>query len=611
MKSRMFGRGHTRESGLDGRFRFIFICFVLAGTLIIGKLGYMQLYENGFYAMLASDQHDVQKKLLPTRGQIFARDRVYGTLYPLATNRMSWQVYAVPRSIKDKPATAKIISETLGLSYDEVLSKFTKREDDPYELLVKDANPDAVSALKSLNVAGIGFVSQTARLYPEKNISGQLIGFVTADESTGVPKGRYGIEGAMDELLTGKAGSLSVEKDATGQRLTIGDTQLHEAVHGSDVILTIDRTIQFKACSVIAAAVDRYRADTGSIVIINPQTGAVLSMCSAPDFDSSSFNVVKEISTYSNKATLVAYEPGSIFKPIVMASAIDAEKVSPNTTYIDKGIEEIDDFKIRNSDLQAHGAQNMVQVLEKSLNTGMIFVQRQMGKELFKRYIQNFGFGTKTDVGLTPEVKGNISSLEKKGNIFAATASYGQGITMTPIQLAAAYGALASSGALMRPYVVDEIVHPDGTREKTKPYVVSRPISSRASRLITGMLINVVENGHGKRAAVPGYWVAGKTGTAQVARSDGGLGYQKDVTIGSFAGYAPANDPKFAMIVKIEHPRDVQWAEATAAPVFGEMAAFLLTYLQVPPERPILKGNLPPKITPSATSTTATSSLRI
>lgn len=611
MRSRMFRREQAKESGLNGRFRFIFICFVLAGMLLIGKLGYMQLYENGFYAMLASDRHDVQKKLLPTRGQIFARDRVYGTLYPLATNRIAWQVYAVPRSIKDKPATAKIISETLGLSYEEVLGKLTKREDDPYELLIKDANPDAVSALKSLNVEGVGFVSQTARLYPEKNISGQLIGFVTTDESTGIPKGRYGIEGAMDELLTGKVGSLSVEKDAIGQRLTIGDTQLQEAINGSDVILTIDRTIQFKACSVIAAAVDRYRADTGSIVIINPQTGAVLSMCSAPDFDSSAFNVVKEVSTYSNKATFVAYEPGSIFKPIVMASAIDAEKVSPNTTYIDKGIEEIDDFKIRNSDLQAHGAQSMVQVLEKSLNTGMIFVQRQMGKDLFKRYIQNFGFGTKTDVGLSPEVKGNISSLEKKGNIFAATASYGQGITMTPIQLAAAYGALASSGTLMRPYVVDEIIHPDGTREKTKPYVVSRPISSRASRLITGMLINVVENGHGKRAAVPGYWVAGKTGTAQVARSDGGLGYQKDVTIGSFAGYAPANDPKFAMIVKIDHPRDVQWAEATAAPVFGEMATFLLTYLQVPPERPIIKTNLPPKITTPATSTAIISSTHL
>ncbi len=596
---------------MDRRFLFLTVCFCLAGLLLIGRLAYMQLYQNGFYAMLASDQHDMQTKLLPTRGQIFARDRTYGTLYPLATNRMAWQVYAVPRNIKDKPATAKSVSDTLGLPLDEVLGKLTKREDDPYELLAKDADADAVSRLKALGLDGIGFVSQSARLYPEKNVSGQLIGFVTPDEATGAPKGRYGLEGALDDLLAGQPGSLSIEKDATGRRLTIGDTQLHEAVNGSDVVLTIDRTIQFKACNIIAAAVARHQADSGTIVVLEPQTGAVLAMCSAPDFDPATFNTVQEVGTYSNKATFVAYEPGSVFKPIVMASGLDAGKVTPGTTYDDKGVEEIDTFKIHNSDMQAHGVQDMVQVLDKSLNTGMIFVERQLGRDLFSRYIQSFGFGAKTDVGLSPEAKGNIASLARKGNVFGATASYGQGITATPMQLAAAYAAMANSGKLMHPYVIDEIVHPDGTREKTKPYAAGTPISSRASRLITGMLIDVVENGHGKRAGVPGYWVAGKTGTAQVARTDGAVGYQKDVTIGSFAGYAPANDPKFAMLVKIDHPRDVQWAESSAAPVFGEMAAFLLTYLQVPPERPLAKGASLPRIYDPGTLPPAASSTHL
>ena len=227
-------------------------------------------------------------------------------------------------------------------------------------------------------------------------------------------------------------------------------------------------------------------------------------------------------------------------------------------------------------------------------------------KDVFRKYVEAFGFGKKTDVALTPEGKGNVSSLEKKGSIFAATGSYGQGITTTPIQLVTGYAALANGGKLVRPYIVDEIIHPDGSREKTKPQVLSTPVDPRTSRLISGMLVSVVENGHGKKAGVPGYWVAGKTGTAQVPRTDG-LGYQKDVTIGSFAGYAPASDPRFVMLIKIDHPKDVQWAESSAAPLFGEMAKFLLTYLKVPPERSVTAPP-PAPVTPVVPVPTSTSS---
>ena len=244
----------------------------------------------------------------------------------------------------------------------------------------------------------------------------------------------------------------------------------------------------------------------------------------------------------------------------------------------------------------------MTQVLDESLNTGTIFVQRQLGKDSFRQYMEAFGFGKKTDIELTPESKGNISNLSKPGPIYAATGSFGQGISTTPIQLVAAYGALANGGKLMRPYIVDEFIHADGTHEQTKPQVVGQPISPRASRLISGMLVSVVENGHGKRAGVPGYWVAGKTGTAQVAGPGGA--YLKDVNIGSFAGFAPASDPKFVMLVKLDHPRDVEWAESSAAPLFGEMASFLLSYYQVPPERPI-KVMKPAVIAPVAASSTS------
>jgi cell division protein FtsI/penicillin-binding protein 2 len=377
------------------------------------------------------------------------------------------------------------------------------------------------------------------------------------------------------------------EKDAGGRQLAIGQTDVQDAVNGSDVVLTIDRSIQYKACDVIARAVERHQADLGSLIVMDPQTGAILAMCSSPDFDPTDYGKIKDLSQLNNPVTLNAYEPGSVFKAVTMAAGLDADKITPKTTYEDKGVEEIDNFKIKNSDGLAHGIQNMTQVLDESLNTGTIFVQRKLGKELFKSYVDGFGFGKKSGIELTPEAKGDIAPLSRKGSVFAATGSFGQGITVTPIQLIAAYGALANGGKLMRPHIVDEIIHPDGTRERVKPQVLNQPITPRASRLISGMLVSTVENGHGKRAGVPGYWVAGKTGTAQVARTDGGVGYQKDVTIGSFAGYAPASDPKFVMLVKIDHPRDVLFAESSAAPVFGEMAKFLLTYFQVAPERPI------------------------
>jgi cell division protein FtsI/penicillin-binding protein 2 len=589
----------------DARLRFLDWAFACAAAAIVLRLANFQIMQYGLYSLYASDQHELAAKLFPTRGQIFVRDKADGALHPLATNRLSWQVYAVPKEMKDPVAVAHTLSAALSLPDADLVSKLTKRPDDPYEPLAKDVNPDIVDALKAQNFPGVGFVNSDARLYPEKGMGGQLIGFVQADANNG-GVGKYGIEGSQDRILAGTAGNIVAEKDAGGRRLAIGQTFLQEAVNGSDIVLTVDRTIQYKACDVIMRAVQNHQADGGSLIVIDPQTGAVLAMCSSPDFDPTDYGKIKDLSQLNNPVTLNAYEPGSVFKGVTMAAGLDTGKVLPKTTYVDTGVEEIDDFKIKNSDGLAHGLQTMTQVLDESLNTGTIFVQRQLGKDPFRAYVEAFGFGKKTGVELSPESKGDISSLSRKGSVFAATASFGQGITVTPIQLIAAYGALANGGKLMRPYIIDEIIHPDGTREHVKPHEISRPISLRASRLISGMLVSVVENGHGKRAGVPGYYVAGKTGTAQVARTDGAVGYQKDVTIGSFAGYAPASDPKFVMLVKIDHPRDVQWAESSAAPVFGEMARFLLTYFRVPPERPITAPPPPSAPTFTATSTSST-----
>jgi cell division protein FtsI/penicillin-binding protein 2 len=226
----------------------------------------------------------------------------------------------------------------------------------------------------------------------------------------------------------------------------------------------------------------------------------------------------------------------------------------------------------------------MTQVLDESLNTGAVFVVRQIGTDAFRKYVEDFGFGVLTGIELETENSGDIRSLSKKGEIYSATASFGQGISVTPLQVVTAYAAIANGGKLVKPYIVDEIDKSDGSKIKTQPKVLKQVISERTATLLGGMLVSVVEDGHGKRAGVPGYYVAGKTGTAQVPKKDG-TGYEPDITIGSFVGFAPVEDPKFVMLVKIDHPRDVIWAESSAAPLFGEIAKFVLNYLKVSPSR--------------------------
>jgi len=575
----------SRRSVGSGRDRLtvLYWFFAALGVLLVAKLFSLQIWNGASYRLWATNQHELQAKLIPQRGRILVRDRTDGSLHPLATTRDAWTVYAVPKSMKDPGAVAKELAPLVGKLEADLVAAWTENPDDPYEPVAKALTTEQADVIREKKLEGIGFVKGWARFYPEANIGGHLIGFVRPGDDE-IGKGAYGIEGAYNDVLAGKPGFVSAQKDAGGRRLVFDDGVIRDAVNGGDVVLTIDRTIQHEACTTLSEAVSRHGADSGSVIIMDAQTGAVLAMCSVPDFDPANYGATKDLSAFNNPVTLSQYEPGSVFKAFTMAIGLEEGKVTPKSTYVDTGVEEIDGFKIKNSDGKAHGEQTMTQVLDESLNTGTIFVERLVGRESFKLGMEKFGFGKLTDVGLTPEAKGDISALSKKGNVFGATASFGQGISVTPIQLAAAYAALANGGVLMRPYVVDEVIRPDGTREKTKPQTVGRAISYRAARLITGMLVSVVEHGHGKRAGAPGYYVAGKTGTAQVPDPKA-AGYLKDVSIGSFAGYAPADNPRFVMLVKIDRPRDVQWAESSAAPLFGDIAGFLLNYLQVPPER--------------------------
>ena len=566
--------------------RFVMVAFA---AVIAVRLFVLQVLDHASYVALASGQHEIFKELYPSRGDILIHDMKDGSLVPIATVQQVSFVYADPRNVEDAIGTADKLAALFGFDEEKAkaLAIRLSVRTDPYEPIMREVKEDKLAELNALKLPGINYIREEGRLYPETGLGGQVTGFVGASED-GTMTGKYGIEGYFNQELTGTPGFLRSERDIAGRLIAVGNHSIEPAVDGSDVVLTIDRTIQYQACTKLKDAVLRHGADGGSVIVMEPKTGKILAMCGAPDFEPGNYRNAPSTESFNNPAIFDAYEPGSIFKALTMAAAVDAGAVTPTTMFTDTGEVMVSGWPrpLRNAENKVYGLIDMTTVLEDSVNTGMVYSMREMGMEKFVEYVKNFGFGVRTGLEIETESSGTIAALDIGQEIYAATASFGQGITVTPIQMVAAYGAIANGGILMRPYIVEDVVTPDGTHARREPLEVRRVLQPKSASLLGAMLVSVVENGHGKRAGVPGYYIGGKTGTAQVARSDG-LGYDLDNTVGSFAGFGPVNDPRFAMIVRIDHPRDVVWAESTAAPLFGDIAKFLLQYFEVPPERPI------------------------
>lgn len=579
--------GAKTAQGKDWRVEFFRFGCVLFAAIIAMRLFVLQIIDHSFYQALASGQHEIFKELFPERGEILIHDLKDESLTALATNQQLALVYADPRNIEDSEKVAEEIGDLFAYEEEQIeaLAERLNQPEDPYEPIAHDVSDEMLEKIIALELPGIAYVRESSRLYPEISMGGHITGFVGSDEE-GNLLGRYGIEGYFEDLLAGTPGFLRSERDIAGRIIAIGEHSLQPAVDGADIVLTLDRTIQYVACSMLKQAMDTHQAQGGSVVILEPYSGRVYAMCGYPDYDPNHYGEADSITIFNNPAIFDAYEPGSIFKPFTMAAALDVGAVTPSTTYEDFGSVMVDGWykPIGNAESKVYGVVDMTKVLESSINTGMIFAMRAMGQETFDQYVKDFGFGQLTGIELDTEMPGDISSLDKKTEIFSATASFGQGITTTPLQIAAAYAAIANGGILQKPYIVDEIRYDNGTTEIKNTSQVRRVIDEKTSRLLGAMLVSVIEHGHGARAAVPGYYIAGKTGTAQVAKEDG-VGYDPDATIGSFAGFGPVEDPKFAMVVRIDRPQGVQWAESTAAPLFGDIAKFLLQYFEVAPTR--------------------------
>jgi len=559
------------------RIYAVLMVILLTGGLVFLRLYVLQVSAHDEYAGYAENQHTLKETIKPLRGKIFLRDK--GQNFPVAVNKEMMTAFAIPDEISAKESVASEVSDVLELDFKDVLAKISK-QNDLYEVLKRKLSQEESDKIEQLNLEGIHLESQHWRYYPGEQIAAQVVGFVgyQGDEI----RGQYGIESYFENNLKGANGFLEQERDTFGRWISVGAKTFVPQRNGDNIILTLDHVLQFKAEIALQNAVERHGADSGKVLIIEPSTGKILAMAVYPTFNLNSYWENDDMSLFKNSTISDSFECGSVFKSITMAAGLDMEKVNPDTEYVDNGYVSEAGYVIKNSDGKTNGRQTMTQVIEKSLNTGAIYVEKEVGNQQFYKYVRDFGFGKKTGIEIPGEVSGDISNLETGRDINFYTASFGQGISVTPLQLTMAYTALANGGELLKPQIVDEIVSSDGTKKEYPSKKVRSVISRRAANQMTMMLESNVKNGHGKLAGVPGYRVAGKTGTAQIPDKEKG-GYLEDATVGSFAGYGPVENPAYVMVVIIDYPKDVEWAESTAAPVFGELTKFIFDHMGIEP----------------------------
>ncbi|MDO8499351.1 MAG: penicillin-binding protein 2 [bacterium] len=567
----------------DIQIRRLFWVILSLAALLVARLFWLQIIQHDYYATFALDTHEIYKKLYPSRGEVYLKDERTGEETPIVVNRQYYDIFAVPKEVTLAAAssTATTLADMLHYNSAERNTLFNRlaNQNSQYAPVQKKVSDATMDLINQAQLPGVHAVSTEYRYYPENNLASTVLGFYGLDKD-GARVGLYGLEGYWQTILAGQNGFTQGSRGADGSWISVAGRTTKDAENGADVLLTIDRAIEFAACERLRAGLKEYDAKSAALVMMNPKTGAIIAMCSYPDFNPNEYSKTNDISAFNNQAIFTAYEPGSVFKPIVMSMALDLNIVRPNTTFTDPCERKINNFTIHNALDKCYGLSTMTQVLEESINTGMMWVEEQMEDKQFYDYAKKFGFGERTGVDLDTEATGDLSTLTKPGQIYGAVASFGQGITATPIQIATAYSALANQGQMPKPFVVAEVRYPSGKIDKTEPVITGRPITPRTAKLVSGMLVSVIENGHGKKARFNDYYIAGKTGTAQIA----GKGGYTEETNHTFAGFAPASDPEFVLVVKYEAPQRL-WAESTVLPVFKDIINFTLNYYAVRNDR--------------------------
>jgi cell division protein FtsI (penicillin-binding protein 3) len=539
------------------RIRLLLVLFVVAFLATFGRAVWLQAIQARPLDRLARGQHHATVEIPAARGSILDRNGV-----ELAIGKQAITVYANPRHVADPRATAIAAGRALRIDPDRLYPKLADRSRG-FVYVARKADPKRAQALKALNLTGLGFYPEERRVYPQGPVASHVLGFAGLDN-----RGLSGLELALDRRLGGRNGKQTVVRDPSGRTLDV--LSAVQAIEGSNVRLTLDHTLQANAQSVLLRTVRRWGAVAATAVVLDPRTGEVLAMASEPGFDANRFSETDR-DVQRNRAITDTYEPGSTLKVVTVAGALSEGLVAPSTSFWLEPEIRVSDRVIHEAHRTQAERMTVAEILSRSSNVGTITLARLLGRSRLETWIERFGFGKRTRVGFPGETPGILPFYWSGSTI--GTLPIGHGIAVTPVQMAAAYGAVANGGVWIRPRLVAD-----------RPTRHKRVMSSAVSSQLMSMLRDVVIEGTGTEAEVGGYQVAGKTGTA--AKPDPRGGYSKTRYVASFVGVVPASDPRLVVLATVDEPRGAIWGGVVAAPAFQQIAHFALQYLEIPPDAP-------------------------
>ena len=553
------------------------MALVMAAYLVLfGRLVYWQAWRHSDMTRLAASYHNDTLTLPAVRGRIVDRN---GAL--LASNTPVFSVFASPDQItaKDRPSIAEQLGSLLGLTSDDVMVKLATTKKFVY--IARRVPASIARQLDGMQLPGIGKIGETQRTYvdgaiPGTTLAANLLGFTN---DAGV--GNYGVEGYYDRILGGQAGFEATVRDLANRPIILSDRQRRDPVNGMTLQLSLDSTIQVVAERALAEGMQKVKAQSASLVIMEPNSGRIVAWADVPSYNANQF-ASTETSQFIDPIVSSLYEPGSVMKVVTLAGALDDHAITPDYRFNETGTAVVGGFAIHNWDNRAHGMVTMTQVLENSLNVGAIRAQQMEGADRFFQYLQRFGMGSRTGIDVAAETAAPLGDLSRWKASELATASFGQGIDATPIEMLTALNAIATGGNLVWPHVVDAVIDGQGVSHPVHSRVIRQVVSPRAAQQMKQMMVSVVEHGSGFAARIDGFknLIAGKTGTASIPENGG---YSKQDTIGSFIGFLPTDHPRFTMMVVVRKPQMLYEGAYVAAPIFKTVASALITQWQIAP----------------------------
>ena len=551
---------------VNRRIRLYLVALAIAFGGLLMRATWLQSVRAGSLSAMGQTQHRESVTLPAGRGTLYDRSGM-----ELALGEQATTVYANPRQITNPRAAALAVERTLGVDANRLYPLLADRTHG-FVYVARQADPAQALALQRLKLPGFGFYPEERRTYPQRTVASQVLGFVGTDGN-----GLSGLELQFDKQLAGRAGRETVVKDPGGQVIDVQNER--PEVPGKDVYLTIDHSIQANAEEVLRETVHRWGAKSASAIVLDPRTGSILAMASQPGYDANRFPSVPS-DLQRNRTVTDTYEPGSTFKLITVAGALSEGLVSPSTRFTLPYQLQVADRVIHDAEKRGVVNYSVAQILAHSSNIGAITLAEMLGRTRLSSWISRFGFGRVTGVDFPGESPGIVLPPDKWSGSTIGNVPIGQGIAVTPVQMAAAYGAIANRGVWSRPHLVDHVA--GGARPSLNR---KRLVSPHIAGEVMTMLKDVVAEGTGQYAATPGYQVAGKTGTAQKPDYAHG-GYATGRYVASFVGIVPASRPRFVILVMVDEPRGAIWGGVVAAPAFQQIARFDLQYLEVPPDAP-------------------------